>query len=104
MVSFLTIEGGVGVTELCEPLERKLVVRALGLLEADHIRPCSLDELRHEVDAQAHRVDVPGRDLQIHARRQRRPNSGRGLTSPTRLDASDLFLPSPACGRVGRWF
>src|SRR5215471_6019386 len=67
MVALLTIECGVRVTESREALERKFIVRALGFLEADHIRLYSFDELRYQADAQAHRIDVPGRDLKIHA-------------------------------------
>src|SRR5215472_10324946 len=66
MISLLTIEGGMGITEPGETLERKLAVRALGFLEADHIGPCEFDKFCHEVDAQAHRIDVPCGDLQFH--------------------------------------
>src|SRR6266446_4619015 len=72
MMSLLTVEGRMGVTEPGKALERKLAVRTLGFLKADHIRSRGFDEFCHEVDAQADRIDVPGRDLQsrdlqIHA-------------------------------------
>src|SRR5258708_13335840 len=89
MISLLTVEGRMGVTEPGEALERKLAVRTLGFLKADHIRSRGFDEFCHEVDAQAHRIDVPGRelqsrDLQIHpgCRRPHGSMSARLLLKP----------------------
>ena len=65
VIALLSVERDVLVAEPLEALERKLVVRTLGLLQADDVRPHRLDELRHEVDAQPHRVDVPGGDSEI---------------------------------------
>ena len=60
VITLLSIEGDVLIAEPLESLARKFVVRALGLLQAQHIRADRLDEFRHQIDAQAHRIDVPG--------------------------------------------
>src|SRR5207253_1911994 len=67
VIALLPVEGDVLVAETAEPLERKAVVRALGFLQAQDIGPRRLHELGDEIDAQAHRIDVPGRDFQAHA-------------------------------------
>src|SRR3954464_14461423 len=54
------------VTQPLEAFQRKLVVRALGLLQTDDIRPHALDELCHQIDAQTNRVDVPGSNGEGH--------------------------------------
>src|SRR5204862_3009901 len=46
--------------ERLEHLARKQLVRALGLLQAQDVRLGFLEQAAHEVDAQPHRVDVPG--------------------------------------------
>ena len=63
----LLVRRRVGVAEPREALERKFVVRAFGFLETNDIRPDGLEEFRHQIDAQPHRVDVPGCDRQCHA-------------------------------------
>ena len=63
VIALLAVERDVLVAEPLEALERKGVVRALGFLQAEHVRPRRLDELRHQIDAQPHRIDVPGGDL-----------------------------------------
>src|SRR5262245_36777286 len=114
MVALLTIECGVRVTEPREALERKFIVRALGFLEADHIRLYSFDELRYQADAQAHRIDVPGRDLEIHAQMLERvpallnhyPQSEAGLVSVVpspafpRLRGKKTWRPAPSAGNT----
>src|SRR5215217_2045102 len=65
VIALLSVEGDVLITEAPEALERKLVVRALGLLQTEDIRPRRLDELRDQIDAQAHRIDVPGGDGEL---------------------------------------
>ena len=44
VISFLTVERGMGVTQPGEPLERKFVVRTFGFLKTDHIGPCGLEK------------------------------------------------------------
>src|SRR5690606_7231458 len=67
MIALLTVEGDVLIAESLETLEWELVVRTLRLLQADRVRPRRLDEACEEVDAQPHRIDVPGCDLELHA-------------------------------------
>jgi len=52
MITLLPIERRVGVAEPPEALERKLVIRALGLLQTKYVRPMGTQELCHQVDAQ----------------------------------------------------
>ena len=66
VIALLAVERDVLVAEPPEALEREGVVRALGLLQAEHVRPRRLDELGDEVDAQPHRIDVPGGDGKTH--------------------------------------
>ena len=66
VIALLSVEGDVLVAEPFETLARKLVVGARGLLQAKHVRPHGLDEFRDEIDAQTHRVDVPGGDGETH--------------------------------------
>ena len=63
MIALLPVERDVLIAEPLEALERKRIVRTLGLLQAQHVRPHRLDELGDEIDAQADRIDVPGGDV-----------------------------------------
>ena len=47
-------------------LQRKPVVGALGLLQAQDVGPALLQEALHLVDPQADGVDVPSRDCELH--------------------------------------
>src|SRR5215510_10319038 len=66
VIALLAIDRGVHIAEPAETLVRKAVVRALGLLQTQDVRTHGLDELRHQTDAQPHRVDVPGGDGETH--------------------------------------
>src|SRR5712691_1023752 len=70
VVALLAVERDVLVAQALQALEREAVVRALGFLQAEDVRPRRLDELGDEVDAQAYRVDVPGGDGETHQERQ----------------------------------
>jgi hypothetical protein len=67
VIALLPVQRRVDVAETFETLQREGVVRALGLLQADHVGPHRLEMARHQVDAQADRVDVPGGDRQGHS-------------------------------------
>jgi hypothetical protein len=54
------------IAEPLEALARKGVVDAFRLLQAQHVRPHRLDEFGDEVDAQPHRIDVPGCQGETH--------------------------------------
>src|SRR5699024_3970521 len=58
----------VPVSEALQRLEREPVLRALGLLEAQHVRRDLMEEAAHLLDAQADGIDVPGGDGEAHAR------------------------------------
>jgi hypothetical protein len=66
VISLLPIEHGVLVSQTLETLERKPIVRTLGFLQAEDIRPDRFDEFRHALDAQPYRIDVPGGDGEAH--------------------------------------
>src|ERR1700682_388029 len=59
----LAFERDVLVTEPLEALERKAVVGALRLLQAQNVGTNRLDEFGDQIDAQPHRIDVPSREL-----------------------------------------
>ena len=45
--------------EALETLQWKCVVNAFGFLQAQHVRPRRFEEFGDDVDAQAHRIDIP---------------------------------------------
>src|SRR3974377_547442 len=97
VIALLPVERDVLIAEPLEALERKSLVRALRLLQAEYVRPHRLDELGDEIDAQADRIDVPGRDREgHHADLMRR---GTFVTVMTGLiPAVHVFLKSQKCG------
>src|SRR6478752_3342275 len=66
VIALLPVQRDVLVAEPLEALQRKGVVDALGLLEAQHVRPRALEKLRDQIDAQPHRIDVPGCQGKTH--------------------------------------
>ena len=70
VIALLAVERDVLVAEPLEALERKGVVRTFGLLQAENVRPHRLDEFRDQIDAQPHRIDVPGGELELHGVRE----------------------------------
>jgi len=66
VIALLAIDRGVNVTEPLEPFEGKSIIRTFGLLQAQDVGTNRLEKLRDIVDAQPHRVDVPGRDGEPH--------------------------------------
>ena len=66
MVALLAVERDVGIAELLELAERELSVGALGFLQAERIGSVLGQEARDQIDAQPHRIDVPGGDRKAH--------------------------------------
>ena len=66
VIALLPVQRGVDVAEALEALQRKRIVRAFRLLQADHVGPHRLDVAGDQIDAQADRVDVPGGERQGH--------------------------------------
>ena len=66
MIALLAIQGGVHVAEAVESLQRKRVIGAFRLLQADQVGPRRLDVAVTRLDAQADRIDVPGRQREWH--------------------------------------
>jgi hypothetical protein len=66
VIALLTGEHDVLVAGAPQGLQRKRVVRALRLLQAEHVRLGLGEEAQDRIDAQAHRVDVPGGDGEAH--------------------------------------
>ncbi len=90
--------------------ERKIPRLALDLLQAQNVRLVGGDERADAADAQAHRVDVPGRQLQLsHVEPQCRCGSGHGrrpaiasvnfISSEVRQSASRSSTALPGSGR-----
>src|ERR1700760_637652 len=69
VIALLSVERDVLIAEPLEPLQRKGVVDALGFLQAEHVGPRRLEEFGDEIDAQPHRVDVPGCQGKTHETR-----------------------------------
>jgi len=66
VIALLAVERDVLVAKLLETLQRKRIVDAFRFLQTQHIRPHGLDELRDKIDAQAHRIDIPGGEGEAH--------------------------------------
>src|SRR6266436_9241407 len=73
VIALLPVQRDVLIAKPLETLQREGVVDAFGFLQAQYVRPHRLDEFGDEIDAQAHRVDIPrcqgethGWDLSVH--------------------------------------
>src|SRR5712691_9828064 len=66
VISLLPIEGHAFIAQALETLERKLVIRTFGFLQAQDVGTDCLQKFGHKIDAQPHRIDVPGRDRKSH--------------------------------------
>jgi hypothetical protein len=66
VIALLPVERGVLVAEPPESLQGEFIVGTLGFLQAQNVGPHGLEEARHEIDAQPHRIDVPAGDSQFH--------------------------------------
>ena len=62
VVTLLAVERDVRIAEPMKLAARELPVGAFGLLQAEHVRLVLGEEARDEIDAQPHRIDVPGRE------------------------------------------
>ena len=60
VIALLPVQRDVLIAEPLEALQRKGVVDAFGFLQAQHVRPRRFEEFGDDVDAQAHRIDIPG--------------------------------------------
>ena len=81
-MSYEALEAGIGawpfesfpeyldVLEAQTPqaLHRKAALDALDLLQAENVGPEALDEAGDQVDPQPNGVDVPGGELELHAK------------------------------------
>ena len=72
VIALLPVQRDVFIAEPFETLERKGVIDAFGFLQAQYIRPHRFEKLRDDIDAQAHRIDIPGRQGKAHGDRQNR--------------------------------
>jgi hypothetical protein len=70
VVALLPVERHVLVAEALETLERKPVVGTLCFLRAQDVRANRFHEFGNAVDAQPHRIDVPGGNGQSHRNRE----------------------------------
>jgi hypothetical protein len=68
VIALLAIYRDVLITESLEAFHRKLVIGAFRFLQTQHIGSRGLDESGHEIDAESDRIDIPGGDLDLHAR------------------------------------
>ena len=66
VIALLTIQRDVLIAEAPETLQRKNIIDAFGFLQAQNVRPLRFQEFGDEIDAQAHRIDVPGCQGETH--------------------------------------
>jgi hypothetical protein len=66
VIALLAIERGIFIAEPLEALEREFIVRTFGFLQAQYVGTNSLEEPRHQIDAQPNRIDVPACNGQLH--------------------------------------
>ena len=108
VIALLPVQRDVLIAEALEALQREGVVDAFGFLQAQHVRPRRFEEFGDDVDAQAHRIDIP--------RCQGKPHEGRVLprfvrTSPClstvqfrRVGKGALATCPPSTSTVTRWW
>jgi len=70
VIALLTIERGIFIAEPLEALEREFIVRTFGFLQAQYVGTNSLEEPRHQINAQPYRIDVPACNGQLHRDRE----------------------------------
>src|SRR6185369_4206236 len=95
VIALHAVHQHVAVAERREGLAREMLVGALGLLQAEDVGLVLFDEAAHEIEAQPHRVDVPGRQRQ----RQSASPIAVGIwwlvsSCPDLIRASTSFLPT----------
>ena len=66
VIALLAVERHVIVAEPLETLAWKSVVGTFGLLQAKYVGTDRLDEFGDQIDAQPHRIDVPGCQSELH--------------------------------------
>jgi hypothetical protein len=64
VIPFLSVKRRVFIAQTPETLHWEDVVRTLRLLQAEHVRSHALEKSGDQINAQAHRIDVPCRDFQ----------------------------------------
>ncbi len=69
VIALLSVQRDVLIAEPLEAFARKRIVDAFGFLQAQHVRPVRFQEFRDDIDAQPHRIDVPGCQGKPHANR-----------------------------------
>jgi len=79
------------IAESPETLQGKGIVDAFGLLQAKHIGPRRFEEFGDEVNAQAHRIDIPGGQGELHL----------GTITVRACCASSEAIPSPISWESG---
>src|SRR5262245_58238597 len=64
MIPFLSVKRRVLIAQTPETLHWEDIVRTLRLLQAENVRSNALEKSGDQINAQAHRIDVPSRDFQ----------------------------------------
>jgi hypothetical protein len=62
VIALLAVERDMLVAQPFEAPGGKFSIRTFGFLQTQHVRPYRLQESRNQIDAQPHRIDVPGRN------------------------------------------
>jgi hypothetical protein len=66
VIALLAVERDVLIAQALETLEREFVVRTFGLLQTKNVGTDGFYEFGDQIDAQPHRIDIPGCDLDFH--------------------------------------
>src|SRR6185437_7568152 len=66
MIALLTVDRDMGIARVPERRVGEIGVRAFRLLEAENVRLVLVEIADDELDAQTHRIDVPGGDGKRH--------------------------------------
>src|SRR3569623_402250 len=82
VVTLLPVQRDVLVTEPLKTFQRKSIVDALGLLQAQNVSAPALEKLGDQINAQANGIDIPGGEREGHV--TMREGEGRLIAQPER--------------------
>src|SRR5580693_41520 len=99
MIAFLPVDRDMRITGFPKGPVGKIAVRALRFLEAQNVGLVFEKKSHNEINAQAHRIDVPCGDGKGHGRLRRRQTA----TCPLRTGIGGTVMLLHAVGYHRRW-
>jgi hypothetical protein len=84
VIALLSVKRDMLIAEAFEAFQRERVVDTFGFLQAQDVRPHRFEEFGDDIDAQAHRIDVPGcqgkpHETTYYRRRGKRKRGGNPI-------------------------